>query len=166
MVLTIETPPITPAHLASRVLEHGIHPVDNGIEMVLQLVDVRVVAVLRHVIVDVALADPLQRSLQNRLALRVAGHIRLPAVHVGVARVREHLTGHRHERAVIRGVTQFLLHERHTDNVDGLEPRLNLRRLTLADVNRQGRVNNELLLVSIQTVEIAGLAAQLNSKRP
>ena len=119
-----------------------------------------------HIVVNVPGTYPIQCCFQNRLTFWIALNIGLPAVHVGVARVREYFTSHRYERAMIGSIPQFLLHQGNTRDVDSLKPRLNLTWLTFADVNSQRRVHNALLLVSVQTVEVARFTVQLYCKGP
>ena len=166
MVLVVETAPVASARLLALIGEHGLDPVDDGVEAPAHLVDARVVSVRRHVLVDVlaTAGDPCERDLEHLLAPRVALDVGSPAVHVRVCRVREPRARGVDERPVVGSVAQLLLGQRHTDDVDGTEPLLNLGGLALADINGQLGVVDALAQVVGQRVVIVRHAVDLHGK--
>ena len=101
----------------------------------------------------VVLAHPLQRPPQKILPVGAALDVGAPLLDVRVLAVAELFLGLRDERAGVDRVQQLLLIERHTGDVDRLEPLLDLRLGPFALVDQEFRVRNPLLLVGRQAVE-------------
>lgn len=76
------------------------------------------------------------------------------------------LAGRRHERAVIGCIAKLLLNERNAGDVDCLEPCFNLGRLALTDVDRERRIDKELLFVFLEALKIFRFTFTHDRKRP
>ena len=67
---------------------------------------------------------------------------------------------------MIRRVPELLLNERNARYIDRFEPLLDFRRLPFANVDRQRRINESVVIVLIETADILWFAAPINGERP
>lgn len=67
--MLVEPSPLQPLHFLLNIPEHARRPVDYAVEVCLQLIDVAFSAMAAHVAADIALANPLQRPLQEVLSV-------------------------------------------------------------------------------------------------
>ena len=111
-----------------------------------------------HVAADLALAHPVQRPLQELLPVCAALDVGAPLLDVRVLAVAEFGLRQRRERPRVNGIQELLGVERHTCDVDRLEPLLDLSLGPLALVNQQSRAENLGPLVGGQAVEIFRIA--------
>ena len=88
MVIGIEAPPVEATDFWSGMIENRVDPVEDRFEMVFELVDVVVAAMLRHIVFDLAGTDPLERGFEDRLAFWAPADVSLPSIHFGVSGVR------------------------------------------------------------------------------
>src|SRR5436309_9557499 len=107
-----------------------------------------------HVAANVALAHPVQRTLQELLPVRAALDVSAPLLDVRVLAIAELSLRKRHERSGVDGIQELLGVERHTSDVDSLKPLLDLALRALALVDQQFRAPNLGLLVGGQAVEV------------
>ena len=164
VVRLVQPAPLQVAHLGENIREHGRNPIDHGIEIGLEFVDVLIIAVRAHVAADVALAHPIQRPLQKILPVGASLDVGAPLLNVRVLAVAELFFGLGDERAGVDSVQKLLLVEWHASDVDCFEPLLDLGLRPLALVDQQLRVLDSLLLISGEAVEVLRVGAVHDGK--
>jgi len=110
-----------------------------------------------HRAANIALAYPVERTLQKFLPIGAALNIGASFSDICILTVAELSLGCCHERSGINRVQQFLLVERHTSDVDSLEPLLDLGFCPLTLINQQSCPSDFLFLINLingQAVEI------------
>ena len=101
---------------------------------------------------------PFECHTQILLPFHVAFHVVAPLLRFCVLRIAEHALGCADEWAGIDGIAQFLLVERNTHDVDGLEPLLHFALFALANIHQEFGIENELLLFLWETGEVLNVA--------
>lgn len=159
VVLVVERAPGLAFHLGAHDAEHAFGPADDVVEVAAQLVDVGVVAVLLHVVGDVAARHPFEGVLQDALVVGFALHVGVSFLHVRVRLVGELGAGGRDEGPGIDGVEFLLLVDLYAADVDDLEPLFDLRLRPFADIGDEHGLADALLLLVAQRGEFEGQSA-------
>ena len=101
---------------------------------------------------------PFECHAQILLSFHVAFHVVAPFLRFRVLRITEHALGCADKSAGIDGIAQFLLVERNTHDVDGLEPLFHFALFAFANVHQEFGIENELLLFLWETGEVLNVA--------
>ena len=104
----VEVTPIQALHLWIDIVEQIVCPVDDGIKVSFDLVDVHILTVRSHITIYIAFANPFQGGSQELLTISRTFNKTLPALNVGVLRVGELRLTQRNKRAAVNGVQFFL----------------------------------------------------------
>ena len=163
-ILLIKHPPLNTFHDLFALLggtESGLDPSDDRLEKLAQRCGARVVLVVRHVYLDVAVRNPRDGGFE--IILADSGAIEVVAANLRgrCAVFAEIAFGIAHPRAGIHRVAQLLFGECLTRNIDGAEPLELLAVGAATDVDLQRVVEDLLLLVGLQVVEIAEVEGEV-----
>lgn len=89
MVLLVKPALFQPLHLLFHIPEYARDPVDHAVEVVSQFSDIAFVAMLAHVLANLAPAHPVQRPFQKVLPVCAALDLRAPLQDVRILAVAE-----------------------------------------------------------------------------
>ena len=126
-----------------------------------QLSDLFIAPMLAHIGIDrhtECSTHPFECHAQILLSFHVAFHVVTQLLRFRVLRIAEHALGCADKRAGIDGIAQFLLVERDTHDVDGLEPLFHFALFALANIHQEFGIENELLLFLWETGEVLNVA--------
>ncbi len=157
-ILLIKHPPLNTFHDLFALLggtESCLLYTSPSLEKLPQRCGARVVLVVRHIDLDVAVRNPRDGGFEIILADSGAIEVVAADLRGRCAVLAEIALGVAHPRAGIHRVAQLLFGECLTRNIDGAEPLELLAVGAATDVDLQRVVEDLLLLVGLQVVEIA-----------
>src|SRR3989344_556707 len=91
MILLVKSAPFKPAHFAFYVNKYARYPINDGVKIFFQLINIFVFAMFTHVIANIAFAYPIKSTFQKFLSVRTTGNIRTPFLNIGVLAIAEFL---------------------------------------------------------------------------
>lgn len=155
VVAIVKVSPIDALHLLAVVREEHLHPIDYLLEIEPQFVGIVRVLVRSHIILDIAVGNPLDGCFEVLLA--VCRTFEVVACHTLCRAVvfAEIAFGIGDPLARIDGIAQLLVGQFLASYVDGLEPLQFFAVRTAAKIDHKAIVENALLLVRLEVVEIA-----------
>ena len=162
--LLVEPTPIHAFHDFLALLggaERGLNPSDDRLEELPQRGRARVVLMVRHIDLDIAVRNP--RDGRFEIVLTDGRTREVVAPDFGRRRtvLAEITFGIAHPRAGIHGVAQLLLGEFLSRYIDGFEPLEFLAVGAAANIDLQLVVEDLLLLVGLEVVEIAEVEGEV-----
>src|SRR3989344_1505435 len=120
MILLVKSSPFKSTHFAFYVSKYARYPINDGVKIFFQLINVFVFAMLAHVIANITFAYPIKSTFQKFLSVRTPRNICTPFLNVCVLAIAEFLFSFCYEWARIYGIEQLLIVERNTGNIYGL----------------------------------------------
>src|SRR3989339_1634242 len=87
----VESAPFKPAHFAFYVSKYARYPINDGVKIFFQLINIFVFAMFAHVIANITFAYPIKSTLQKFLSVRTTGNIRTPFLNIGILAIAEFL---------------------------------------------------------------------------
>src|SRR3990167_4396261 len=108
----VESAPFKPAHFAFYVSKYARYPINDGVKIFFQLINIFVFAMFTHVIANVANAYPIKSTFQKFLSVGTTRYICSPFLNVCVLAIAEFLFSFCYEWARIYGIEQLLIVER------------------------------------------------------
>src|SRR3989344_2037677 len=100
----IKSPPFKSTHFAFYVSKYARYPINDGVKIFFQLINVFVFAMLAHVIANITFAYPIKSTFQKFLSVRTTRNIRTPFLNIGILAITEFLFSSSYKWARIYGV--------------------------------------------------------------
>jgi len=151
--LIVETPPIDPLHLSPIIRKRRFRPPDDFLKVLPQRRRVLVVLMLRHVLFDLTVRAPFNRSFQVFLSDRATSQIGAGQPIGRTASLAEVSLSIRSPRTRVNGITQFLFGVFLAGDVDSSESIQLFAISPGAEINHQFITKNLLLLIVLQVVK-------------
>src|SRR3989344_2277652 len=135
MILLVKSSPFKSTHFAFYVSKYARYPINDGVKMFFQLINVFVFAMLAHIVANITFAYPIKSAFQKFLPVGATSYIGTPFLNVCILAIAKFLFGFSYEWSGIHRVEQFLIIERNTSNIDGFKPLfyLTFRSFTFVD---------------------------------
>src|SRR3989338_9988454 len=154
MVFLIQPSPFKTTHFSFYFGKYTGHPINHTTEILFQLGNIFIKTMTAHIVSDIALTCPIERTFQKILPVSATRYIRAPFLDIGILAITKLLLAKSYKWSRIHSIEQLLRIKWNTGNIYSPKPLFYLAFCAFAFINEKFCFQNLSLLVFCYTAKI------------